>query len=420
MSGDGSAQRPALGLVSGNAPPLPGKPSIAVLPFDNLSGDKEQEYFADGITEDIITGLSTMRWLFVIARNSSFTYKGQAVDVKQVGKDLGMRYVLEGSVRKAGQRVRVTAQLIEADSGSHVWADRFDGTIEDIFELQDELTAKIVGALGPEMTMAEIDLRRNKTPANFDAWDFYLRALPHFYAITELNFENAVALLQQSIAMDPNFSNAYALLGYCHSHAALHGWSGRRRDNVETALQYAQKAVALDPLNPLGYAALAEIYHVRGPMDEAIAAAERALELEPNNAKYWRHLSSALGFAGRPDEALAAAENAERGSPRDPEHFHVVLARASACFVAGRLDDALRAAKQAACLQPNFYACHAFTAASAGLLGKEDEAKAAAQSLLKLVPRFSFAAMRRNPMFERAADLERMIEGFRLAGLPEE
>ncbi len=351
-------QAPAEIVVAGPGEPLPlpDKPSIAVLPFENMSGDAEQEYFADGMTEDIITGLSTMRWLFVIARNSTFTYKGRAVDVKQVGRDLGVRYVLEGSVRKAGQRVRVTAQLIEAASGNHVWAERFDATIEDIFDLQDELTAKIIGALGPEMTRAEIDLRRNKAPANFDAWDFYLRALPHYYAITEPGFAQAVALLEQSTAKDPGFAGAFALLGLCYSNAALHGWSGRRRDTIRTALEYAHQAVALDPLNALGHSALSQCYHVGGPMDEAIAAAERALELEPNNAKYWQQLSSTLGFAGRPEEALAAAEKAERGSPRDPEHFHLVLCKASAYFVAGRLEDSLREAKQAVRLQPNFYA----------------------------------------------------------------
>jgi tetratricopeptide (TPR) repeat protein len=310
--------------------------------------------------------------------------------------------------------------LIEADSGSHVWADRFDGTIEDIFELQDELTAKIVGALGPEMTMAEIELRRNKAPANFDAWDYYLKAMPHYHAITEPDFRQAVIFLEQSIEKDPGFAASYALLGLCHAHAAMHGWSGRSHDNVETALRYARKAIALDPLNALGHSALSQGYLVHGPMDEAIAAAERALELEPNNATYWRQLGVALGFAGRPEEALAAAENAERGSPRDPERFHVIQCQSCAHFVAGRLEEAYRKSRQAARLQPNFYASYAFMSATAGLLGKEDEAKAAARSLLKLVPRFSIAATRRNPMFERAEDLERMIEGFRLAGLPEE
>ena len=310
--------------------------------------------------------------------------------------------------------------MIEADSGSHVWADRFDGTIEDIFELQDELTAKIVGALGPEMTMAEIELRRNKAPANFDAWDYYLKAVPHYQAITEPDFRQAVIFLEQSIEKDPSFAASYALLGLCHVNAAMHGWSGRSRENVETALGYARKAITLDPLNALGHAALCQGYAIHGPVGEAIAAVERALELEPNNATYWWLLGGDLGFAGRPEEALAALANAERGSPRDPQRFLVLGCQSTAHFVAGRLEDSYRTSRQAARLQPNFYGNHAFMSATTGLLGNEDEAKAAAQSLLKLVPRFSIAATRRNPMFERTEDLERMIEGFRLAGIPEE
>jgi len=406
--------------VAESAPlPLPDKPSIAVLPFDNLSHDPEQDYFADGITEDIITGLATLSWLFVIARNSTFTYKGQAVDIKQVGVDLGVRYVLEGSVRKAGQRVRVTAQLIEAATGNHVWAERFDGQIEDIFELQDEITAKIVSALGPEMTMAEIERRRNRPRANYDAWDFYLQARPHHHAVTEADFNEAVALLNKSMAADPGFASAPALLGLCYVAAALHGWVERPRDAIAIARRHARDAIAMEPLNALGHAALGMSYHFRGPMDEAAAAFERALELEPNNTLYWTHLSSALCFAGRPEEAIAAAEKAARGSPRDPEFWHVSLSKASAYFVAGRLEDSVREAKHSARLQPNFYASHSFLAAAAALLGRQAEAEASAKMLLQLVPRFNIKAVQRNPLFERPEDLAHMIEGLRLAGIPE-
>ena len=207
---------------------VPDKPSIAVLPFDNLSGDPEQEYFADGVAEDIITGLSKIRWLFVIARNTSFTYKGQTFDVKRVGREPGVRYVLEGSVRRGGNRVRVTAQLIETEKDHHVWADRYDGTLDDIFELQDEITAKIISALGPELTMAEVDRTGQARTRDFDAWDLYLKALPHAYRLNKADFDQAVSLLNKAIERDPSFSSAHAVLSHSYTLAAYHGWAGRR------------------------------------------------------------------------------------------------------------------------------------------------------------------------------------------------
>ena len=206
---------------------LPDKPSIAVLPFENMSSDPEQDYFADGITEDLISALSHLRWLFVIARNSSFSYKGTSPDVRTVAKELGVRYILNGSVRRAGARIRVTPQLVDATTGNQIWAERLDAELDDIFELQDDLTAKIVSAIGPEMTMAEIERGRRRKPVSFDVWDTYLQALPHFYAVTKPDFDIAVKLLKDCIEHDPNFSNAYALLGHLYAIASNHGWSGR-------------------------------------------------------------------------------------------------------------------------------------------------------------------------------------------------
>ncbi len=238
--------------TAGNDPlPLPDKPSIAVLPFDNMSDDPGQEYFSDGISEDIITGLSKIQWLFVIARNSSFTYKGQPVDVKNVGRDLGVQYVLEGSVRRGGNRVRVTAQLIEAESGRHVWADRYDGDLDNIFELQDEITAKILSAIGPELTMAEVGRTSHKRAHDFTAWDRYLQALPFAHEITKVGFDRAVSILENSIKLDPKFSNAYAMLCYCYALAAYHGWTPKVRDAIRQSIEHGDKAVALDPQNPM-------------------------------------------------------------------------------------------------------------------------------------------------------------------------
>jgi len=398
---------------------VPDKPSIAVLPFDNLSGDPEQEYFADGVSEDIITGLSKIRWLFVIARNSSFTYKGQTFDVKRVGRELGVRYVLEGSVRRGGNRVRVTAQLIETDKDHHVWADRYDGTLDDIFELQDEITAKIVSAIGPELTMAEVERTGQERTRDFNAWDLYLRALPHAYQVTKAGFDLAVPLLNEAIERDPSFSSAQAMLSQCYTLAAYHGWAGRVGQTVAEAVRYGDKATELDPQNPLAHESLGWAHSVRGPQEKAIAALRRALELDPNASGAWASLAMAFGFAGRSEEALAAVEKARRGSPRDPFMWKWTLAETVAAFADERFEDAIERAKATIQLQPGFYGSRAFVAASAAHLGRVDEAREAVADLLGLVPHFTVRGVIKNPMFERPADAARMIDGVRKAGLPE-
>jgi adenylate cyclase len=396
---------------------LPDKPSIAVLPFDNLSGDPDQEYFADGVAEDIITGLSRIRWLFVIARNTSFTYKGQTFDVNRVGRELGVRYVLEGSVRRGGNRVRVTAQLIETEKDHHVWADRYDGTLDDIFELQDEITAKIISALGPELTMAEVERAHHERTKDFNAWDRYLQALPFVYQVNKSAFDRAVSFLNQAIERDPLFSSAHAMLSQCYTLAAYHGWTGRVSPTAAEAIRCGDKATELDPQNPLAHESLGGAHTIRGPQEKAIVSLRRALELDPNASGAWASLAMALSFTGRSEEALAAVEKAKRGSPRDPFMWKWTLAESIAAFADERLEDAIERAKATIQLQPGFYGSRPVLAASAAHLGRVHEAREALADLLRLVPHFTLRGVIKNPMFERPDDVSRLVEGLRKAGL---
>jgi TolB-like protein len=251
-------------------PALPDKPSIVVLPFTNMSGDVEQEYFSDGITEDLTTALSRFDWLFVIARNSAFTYKGEAVDVKRVGRELGVRYVLEGSIRRSGERVRVNAQLIDAGADRHVWAERFDRQIDDVFELQDDIVARIATTVGPEITLAEIERARVKRPDTLDAWDHYLRALAAFHKMTKDDVADAISLLNEALDIEPNFANASALLGLCHRHIGMYGWVRPARQAFDEARQIAKHAVRLAPSSPETNQALALMLWATGESEQAV------------------------------------------------------------------------------------------------------------------------------------------------------
>ncbi len=398
---------------------LPDKPSIAVLPFDNMSGDPEQEYFADGLAEDIITGLSQIQGLFVIARNSSFAYKGGPLDVKAVGRELGVRYVMEGSVRRSGNRVRINAQVIDATSDAHVWADRYDGTLDDIFTLQDEITAKVLATVGTEITLAESDRALRKRSSNFDAWDFYLQALPPYHTITNEASEQAKALLHKAIGRDPEFSAAYAALAKCHTLAAFHGWGENALTEIQQAEKFAQRAIEIDPQDASGHHALGFILMFSSKQTRAINELNRAIELNPNLSSAYSYLSNALGFLGHTEEALAAAAKAARGSPRDPERFMGYLAIMNAQFAAGNYEDCIAAAEQANILQPKFYGGYCMEAAALPYLGRVEEAKKALIRCLEIMPRLSLKGIKRNPMFVRDADIARLLDGLRQAGLPE-
>jgi len=395
------------------------KPSIAVLPFDNMSGDPEQEYFSDGITEDIITGLSHTKGIFVIARNSSFTYKGQTVRIDRVGQDLGVRYVLEGSVRRGGDKVRVTAQLIDAHTGAHVWADRYDGTLEDIFALQDDITAKVLSAVGPEITLAEIRRVRSERSESVDAWDLYLQALPSFYAMNKAGYEEATALLHAAIEIDPCFSTAYATLARCYVDAGFHAWEASARESISMAEDCARKAVALDQQDPFAHVALGLVRIFNTEPAQAVNELNRALELNPNHSSAYGYLCSALAFLGRTDEAMVAANRAFRGSPRDPERYMWYIGIMNTHFAAERYEECVDAAQKAVLLQPNFYGGYIGMAIALPLLGRIEEARAAVRKLRELTPRLTVGGTARNPLFVREKDVARMLESLRQAELPE-
>ena len=321
--------------------PLPDKPSIAVLPFQNMSGDPEQEYFADGMVEDIITALSRFRNLFVIARNSSFTYKGRAVDVKQVGRELGVRYVLEGSVRKAGDRLRITGQLIDASTGATLWADRFDGALAEIFDLQDQVTASVVGAIAPRVEEAEIERAKRKPTESLDAYDYYLRALAVVHRMTREANDEALRLFYKAIERDPEFALAYARAAHCYVFRKANGWMVDRAQEIAEAARLARRAVELgrDDAVALSYGGHT-LGYVVGDLDDGAAFVDRALVLNSNLAAAWG-LSGWMKICfGEPDTAIKHAALAMRLSPLDPRLFVWQFYTALAHLCAGRYDDA--------------------------------------------------------------------------------
>ena len=403
------------------SPPLelPDKPSIAVLPFDNMSGDPEQEYFSDGISEDLTTALSRFDQLFVIARNSAFAYKGEAVDVKRVGRELGVRYVLEGSVRRAGERVRVNAQLIDAEIDRHVWAERFDRQMDDVFELQDDIVARIAATVGPEITLAEIERARSKRPGTLDAWDYYLRAIAAFHNMTKDDVDEAISLLKQAIDVEPDFANAHALLALCYLHIGMHGWVRPARQAFEEAERVANEAIRLGPSSPETHQAIALVLWATGKSEQAITAAKRAIDLNPNFAEAYVVLGLALTFFGDLEEGLAACQKAERCSPRDTRGSRLYDAMGHAYFMLGNYENAIEASKKCLHQDPSMYGGVVTMAGSYACLGRKAEAKRWIDELLRLIPRYSLGAVRKNPWFVRPEHIDKLIESLRLAGLPE-
>ena len=334
---------------------LPNRPSIAVLPFLNLSGDPEQEYFADGVVEDIITALSHIRWLFVIARNSSFTYKRRAVDVRQVSRELGVRYVLEGSLRRTANRVRITAQLIDATTGGHLSADRFDGTLDDIFELQDQVAASVVGAIAPQLERAEIERAKRKPTESLDAYDYYLRGMAHLHQGTREAINEALPLFYKAIELDPNFASAYAMAAWCHLWRKANGWMIDRPQEIAEGARLARRAVELgrDDAVALTRSGSA-LSHFGGDLDSCIALLDRALVLNPNLASAWFLGGFLRVWHGEPDGAIEHFARAMRLSPLDPEMYRMQAGTALAHLFAGRFDTASSWAEKASRDLPSF------------------------------------------------------------------
>jgi TolB-like protein len=400
-------------------PPLPSKPSIAVLPFQNLSGDPEQEYFADGIVEEIITALSRMRPLFVIARNSSFTYKGRSVDVKQIGRELGVRYVLEGSVRKAGSRVRITGQLVDAVTGMHLWADRFEGVLEDIFDLQDQVTASVVGAIAPKLEQAEIERAGRKPTEKLDAYDYFLRGMAAVHVWTRETNNEALTYFHRAIELDPNYASAYGMAARCYAWRKGSAWVTDRGHEVAEAARLATKAAELGKDNAvaLGMAGYALAYVV-GDIDDGAALIDRALQFDPNLASAWLSSGWVKVWLGEPEVAIKHISRAMRLSPHDPHMFNMRAATASAHFFAGRYAEALSWAGAAAREQPNHLIAACMCAASSALTGRPTEAQKAMARLRQLEPTLRISNLRDLTPLRRSEDLARLTEGLREAGLP--
>jgi len=398
--------------------PLPNKPSIAVLPFENMSGDPEQDYFADGLTEDIITGLSQQQWFFVIARNSSFTYKGESMDVRQIAGQLGVRYILEGSVRKSASRVRVTGQLIDAALGNHLWAERYDRELSDIFELQDEITTRVVGSVSPQILIAEAARVRRKTPQSVEAWDLVMQALPYMWRMTTEDHGRAQDLLLEAIALDPEYAHAYALLGWTYI-TMFNLDTGRPiHEFTERALDAGTRAVELDDQDPWGHLVLGLAHARRRHPKPALLHLSKATELNPNFALGHAGLGYGLAAGGQPERGLEALEQAHRLSPRDP--FLAIYAptvRYMALFALGRYEDTISVCRSTIARHPKHAGAWRLLTVSLALFGKTEEAKAALAQTLTLQPDLALAHVENNNIYADPADRERFRQGLIKAGL---
>jgi adenylate cyclase len=397
---------------------LPAKPSIAVLPFSNMSGDAEQEYFADGIVEDIVTGLSRLRWLFVIARNSSFTYKGRNVDVRNVGRELGVRYVLEGSVRTSGERLRVTAQLVEAETGNHLWAERYDRARQDVFAVQDEITESVVGCIQPEVYAAEHARAKRKPPENLDAWEAFLRALFLYSQRSRASTDQALSLLERAIALDPGYAQAHGLRAVCLTWRGFQGWEDRETTFAEAA-ESARLAVTHDPDEPWAAVGRGFVGVARHRDAESVEAFGRAVDLSPNFAYAHGLLGAAHALGGRPDEAIPSIDRAVRLSPRDIFLDEFQLYYAFAHFQAARYAEAALAAEQSFRRRPGHPAPCIIAAASYGLSGDVARATELVGQLMTLDRRISARDVAEHFVYCHKEDRRRVAEGLRAGGLPE-
>jgi adenylate cyclase len=394
--------------------PLPDKPSIAVLPFTNMSGEKEQEYFSDGITENIITGLSKIPRLFVIARNSTFIYKGKGVKVQQVAEDLGVRYVLEGSVQRSGNRVRITAQLIDALTGNHLWAERYDRDLKDIFAVQDEITMKILISMRVKLTEGEQALR-GKPPRNLEA---FLKLLQAQEYLQRFNTEGNIMgkrLAEEAIALDPEFAAAYYALASAHMMDVWLGLSKSPKESLEKAVELTQKAISLDPKDSRHYAQLGYLYTMKRDYDKAIAEGEKAVALDPGGADAHAWLGMCLNYADRPKEAIPLFERAIRLNPFGPTSYF--LNYGTSYRMMGQYQEAITQYKKALHIAPNNIVAHIALAGTYSLLGRDEEARAEAEEVLRLNPKFSLESYAKMLPFKNQAQTDRLVEALRKAGL---
>jgi adenylate cyclase len=412
-AGASSALTERLGAV----PPIPDKPSIAVLPFENMSGDPEQEYFADGMVEEITTALSRFKSLFVIARNSSFTFKGKAVDVKDVGRRLGVRYVLEGSVRRASGKVRITGQLIEALTGGHIWGDRFERDLTDIFALQDEVTVAVVSAIQPKLLQTEIGMAARQRPENLTAYDFFLRAMQQFYLSTREGFAEAIRLAHRALELDPRFGFVAALAGAIHMNNVLSGYAVDPQFERKEAVRLFRLALSLDDSDPdtLAFASVISAFMV-GDSESEIEMADRAVALNPNSFFAWHYRGWVYQVAGLPEEAVRSFERANRMSPIDPLLYRSFAGMGTAFIELRRFDEAIVAGKKAQRQNASYVGGYRCLASAFAHLGRDAEARDAAARLLQLDPAFTISVLIARGGYSNSKVL---IEGLRKAGLPE-
>lgn len=397
---------------------LPDKPSIAVLAFENMSGDPEHEYFSDGITDDIITALSRSPWLFIIARNTTFTYKGARVAVKRVAEELGVRYVLEGSVRRSGDRIRVTAQLIDGLTGGHVWSERYDGKLEDVFDLQDEITRNVVASVLTRVHLTAGAPTEHRSRPDLTVWELTMRAWHLLYDFTPKSYDKAKVLLDLALKHDPESPEANLVLSLIYHHIAIMGFAGDQLSNMKRAYELGRRATRLDDQNEyaqwaLGISCFGLLKH-----DESIAALERAVELNPNCSVAYGSLGTALGLVGRVDEAIVNQQIAIRSNPRDPSIFFRFSGMALAHYLAGRYEDAIAWANKAVHIMPQWYFGHFLLVASQMRTGRQDLAEMAVSACLQNLPLSTIADFDRMPIKDIAV-LESFRGYLRDAGLPD-
>ena len=399
--------------------PLPDEPSIAILAFDNLSGDPDQEYFADGMVEEITAALSKVRSFFVISRNSSFAFKGKPTEIKQVSRQLGVRYVLEGSVRKSGNRVRITAQLIDGTNDRHVWAGQYDGTLEDIFDLQDQIAESVVGAIEPKLRTSEIERSRRKPTTDLNAYDYFLRALPHAHAMTQEGNEEALRLASRAIALDPRYASAMALAAWCYTLRVAQGWVDATHDETHEALRLARAAIDVDKDVP-------EILWLAGYVlgffgttpEEGIDLIDDALRLNPNSAQALVYGGWLRLYNGDATTAKVHFERALRLSPLDVNAYRTYAGLAFSCLFLGLIDDAVSWASKALHQNPKFAPTHRVLAASLGHAGRLDEARQVVEQLQALVPGLTVTRFGNETRFRHPEYFEVLMDGLRKAGLP--
>ena len=398
---------------------LPDKPSIAVLPLDDLSGDRKQQYFCDAVAENLTTALSRFDWLFVAARNAAFSYRGEAVDIKRVGRELRVRYVLEGSIQRIDKKVRVNVQLVDAETLGHVWADRIDREMDDPFDLQDDIVARIASTTAPEIIRAEIVRTDRKPPELFGPWDHYVSAVNHYYAMTASDIEKAIGHLEQAVKVDPQFGAAYGLRSLCETHAATRGWHRPVKAAYQVAERFAELAVRLSPTSPETNEALAFILLCTGRGREAARVAQRSVELNPYFARAHAVLGHALVVSGNPEGALAACEMGLRSTSRDQRGSWIYDALGHIYFFLGQYEKAIDVSHIALQHDPSLFGALVTLACANAQLGRQNEAQRAVNRLVAYIPGYSLRAVRRNPMFSDPAFAEKLVDSLQLAGLPE-